>query len=355
MSVDDNDFLAMGALKNGAFLSIKKPVTVDMLHCLWQHVLRERMKLYRKMEIIMGMDAANHHIVKGIGDERSNMQNSNYTGKKNICGQNSLDKEFESENQIINNIVKRKVCTEWTQDLHVKFMDAVVQLGEGRCFPKEILELMNVPGLTRTQVASHLQKCRNNNWRAPEERKSQQNNSPADSINIDVLSRKKPRRFGSMPPSKNTLLIKEHRETGQSSNIYIANENPNDGGRGHENINIAPIVDSHEQYHENFVCGQSNASTTSNSSSNSRYPLDDFFSFPDRDCLTQNFSGKQQEAEMIMNQRHCQKTLHFDQVYHEEINGTMVMAIGVTITWWSARGGDQRLIIVKITSVEYPQ
>lgn len=131
MSVDDNDFLAMGALKNGAFLSIKKPVTVDMLHCLWQHVLRERMKLYRKMEIIMGMDAANHHIVNGLADERNNMQNNNFTGKKNICGRNSLDKEFESENQIINNIVKRKVCTEWTQDLHVKFMDAVVQLGEG--------------------------------------------------------------------------------------------------------------------------------------------------------------------------------------------------------------------------------
>ncbi|CAA2961827.1 two-component response regulator ARR14-like [Olea europaea subsp. europaea] len=271
------------------------------------------------MEIIMGMDTANHHIVKGIGDERSNMQNNNYTGKKNICGQNSLDKEFESENQIINNIVKRKVCTEWTQDLHVKFMDAVVQLGEGRCFPKEILELMNVPGLTRTQVASHLQKCRNNNWRAPEERKSQQNNSPADSINIDVLSRKKPRRFGSMPPSKNTPLIKERRETGQSSNIYSTNENPNDGGRRHENINIEPIVDSHELFHENFVYGQNNASTTSNSSSNPRYPLDDFFSFPDRDCLTQNFSGKQQGAEMIMNQRHCQKTLHFDQVYHEEV------------------------------------
>ncbi|CAI9757711.1 unnamed protein product [Fraxinus pennsylvanica] len=321
MSVDDDEFLAMGALKNGAFLSIKKPFTVDMLKCLWQHVLREKMKLYRNKGINMGMDAANHHIVKGfefIGrvEEGNNMQNNNYTRKKKIRGQNGstwADEECESEKQIINNGVKRKVCTEWTQGLHEKFMDAVGQLGEGRCFPKEILEVMDVPGLTRTQVASHLQKCRNNNWRAPEERKSQQNNAPADSTNIDGLGHKEPRRFGSMPQlSKNTSLIKEHRETGQSSDIYTANENPNDDRSGLENINIAPIINSQQLYHENFLSG------ASNSSSNPRYPSDDFFSFPDTDCQTQNFSGTLQGGGMIMNQKTCQKALRFDQVYHEQ-------------------------------------
>ncbi|KAK6779918.1 hypothetical protein RDI58_022102 [Solanum bulbocastanum] len=41
------------------------------------------------------------------------------------------------------------------------------------CYPKEILEVMirDVPDLTRMQVASHLQKCRRNDWTAPEERK----------------------------------------------------------------------------------------------------------------------------------------------------------------------------------------
>ncbi|MCD7464115.1 hypothetical protein HAX54_052151 [Datura stramonium] len=77
----------------------------------------------------------------------------------------------ESQNNA-NKTVTRKCYTVWTMDLHKKFMEAVDQLGDGRCCPVEILEVMNVPGLTRLQVASHLQKCRNNNWRAPKERKS---------------------------------------------------------------------------------------------------------------------------------------------------------------------------------------
>ncbi|KAH0730138.1 hypothetical protein KY289_001326 [Solanum tuberosum] len=44
-----------------------------------------------------------------------------------------------------------------TVDLHAKFKEATQQLGEGRCLPKEILEIMNVPGLTRMQVVSYLQ------------------------------------------------------------------------------------------------------------------------------------------------------------------------------------------------------
>ncbi|XP_060200494.1 uncharacterized protein LOC132628746 [Lycium barbarum] len=56
-----------------------------------------------------------------------------------------------------NKVVRRKDRTEWIMDLHAKFMDVVQQLGEGRCFPTEILRVMNVPGLTRGQVESHLQ------------------------------------------------------------------------------------------------------------------------------------------------------------------------------------------------------
>ncbi|RZC14043.1 Two-component response regulator ORR21 [Glycine soja] len=49
----------------------------------------------------------------------------------------------------------------WTDELHNKFLDAVSQLGDiNTAVPKRILELMNVPGLTREQVASHLQKYR---------------------------------------------------------------------------------------------------------------------------------------------------------------------------------------------------
>ncbi|KAI3787926.1 hypothetical protein L2E82_00442 [Cichorium intybus] len=42
-------------------------------------------------------------------------------------------------------------------DLHRKFVTAVNQLGIEKAVPKRILDLMNVDGITRENVASHLQ------------------------------------------------------------------------------------------------------------------------------------------------------------------------------------------------------
>ncbi|OMP07888.1 hypothetical protein COLO4_06966 [Corchorus olitorius] len=50
----------------------------------------------------------------------------------------------------------------WTTELHKKFLDAIKQLEHERVLPQKILELMNVPGLTRLVVASHLQKYMKN-------------------------------------------------------------------------------------------------------------------------------------------------------------------------------------------------
>lgn len=46
---------------------------------------------------------------------------------------------------------------DWNTDLHKKFVNAVEQLGMEQAIPSKILELMNVDGLTRHNVASHLQ------------------------------------------------------------------------------------------------------------------------------------------------------------------------------------------------------
>jgi len=54
--------------------------------------------------------------------------------------------------------VKRMV---WTGDLHLRFIEAINQLGVWNAMPKRIVNVMNVEGLTRENVASHLQKYRN--------------------------------------------------------------------------------------------------------------------------------------------------------------------------------------------------
>ena len=48
----------------------------------------------------------------------------------------------------------------WTPELHMRFMNAVNHLGIKNAVPKTILQLMNVEGMTRENVASHLQKYR---------------------------------------------------------------------------------------------------------------------------------------------------------------------------------------------------
>ncbi|XWS53096.1 hypothetical protein CRYUN_Cryun11dG0128400 [Craigia yunnanensis] len=48
----------------------------------------------------------------------------------------------------------------WTPQLHKRFVDVVTHLGIKHAVPKTIMQLMNVEGLTRENVASHLQKYR---------------------------------------------------------------------------------------------------------------------------------------------------------------------------------------------------
>eukprot|EP00890_Picochlorum_soloecismus_P001593 jgi/Picsp_1/2434/NSC_05895-R1_protein len=54
----------------------------------------------------------------------------------------------------------KKMRLVWTQELHNRFINALSHLGLKQAVPKNILGLMNVEGMTRENVASHLQKYR---------------------------------------------------------------------------------------------------------------------------------------------------------------------------------------------------
>ncbi|CAJ1936759.1 unnamed protein product [Sphenostylis stenocarpa] len=55
---------------------------------------------------------------------------------------------------------KKKSRLVWSTELHLRFLNAIKQIGLSRAVPKKILEVMNVSYLERTHVASHLQKYR---------------------------------------------------------------------------------------------------------------------------------------------------------------------------------------------------
>ncbi|XP_073158886.1 two-component response regulator ORR26-like isoform X2 [Henckelia pumila] len=206
MSYDDDTMVAMRALESGALLSIKKPATMEVLRSLWQHVLREKARFMKQFEEIT-------------------------TDKKK------------------SKLGSRRECIDWTPQLHSKFMNAVRVLGEGRCFPKEILNLMNVDGLTRLQVASHLQKCRNVNWRVQEKRTHRLSQHEDGSLF-------NPRKFGSMPRlgirDEYDVPVQEDGEKAGTENIN------NECGNMH---GISPILSSNDncdqyydqQHHESLL------------------------------------------------------------------------------------------------------
>ncbi|GMH22609.1 hypothetical protein Nepgr_024452 [Nepenthes gracilis] len=75
-------------------------------------------------------------------------------------GDRKLNKDSSISNSCGAKINRKKPKVDWTPGLHKKFVQAVEQLGVDQAIPSRILELMKVEGLTRHNVASHLQKYR---------------------------------------------------------------------------------------------------------------------------------------------------------------------------------------------------
>eukprot|EP00892_Ulva_mutabilis_P007617 jgi/Ulvmu1/5227/UM022_0020.1 len=55
---------------------------------------------------------------------------------------------------------QKKTRLVWTQELHMRFLAAVEKIGLRTAVPRTILQVMDVEGLTRENIASHLQKYR---------------------------------------------------------------------------------------------------------------------------------------------------------------------------------------------------
>ncbi|KAH6790074.1 hypothetical protein C2S51_005080 [Perilla frutescens var. frutescens] len=276
MSVDDDINMAMKIIEIGAFLYIKRPTTPEMIRCLWQHVARENLRAIKERDRLM----APNYLTPPQGIEYyldENHNNNLFVMKENEkFKRQHVEEEYELDNNMTSHgKVRRKVCTEWTRELHEKFMHAVGQLGEGRCFPKEILEIMNVPGLTRMQVASHLQKCRNDNWRSSEERKSTHGMHPMSSDGDGEGSGHKPRRFGSMP-----------RVVKAQSDYYRVCDGASEGEMGNDRGGASYGALVPHQNNINII-----APAAGINSSNPRHPVDHAFFNLDMDCQIQNFSG----------------------------------------------------------------
>ncbi|PIA51443.1 hypothetical protein AQUCO_01100344v1 [Aquilegia coerulea] len=158
MSVDGEISRVMKGVLHGACDYLLKPIRMKELQNIWQHVLRKKIHEVKDMEIHEGSEGVQHmksnldgfddsYLLAG-GDLASSRK------RKDLENQELDDQDFSDAS------AAKKTRVVWSVDLHQKFVNAVNLIGLDKVGPKKILDLMNVPWLTRENVASHLQKYR---------------------------------------------------------------------------------------------------------------------------------------------------------------------------------------------------
>ncbi|KAI7739891.1 hypothetical protein M8C21_026815 [Ambrosia artemisiifolia] len=152
MSADDSKSVVMKGVTHGACDYLIKPVRIEALRNIWQHVVRKRKHEWKDFEPSASADE--HKPPEEPDYSSSANEGNNWKNTKR-----RKDEEDEAEERDDSSSLKKPRVV-WSVELHQQFVAAVNQLGIDKAVPKKILELMNVPGLTRENVASHLQKYR---------------------------------------------------------------------------------------------------------------------------------------------------------------------------------------------------
>ncbi|XP_024961251.1 two-component response regulator ARR12-like isoform X1 [Cynara cardunculus var. scolymus] len=150
LSGNSDPKLVMKGITHGACDYLVKPVRLEELRNIWQHVIR------RKVESKPQSKSNNNHEKSNQGNEGGD-QNVKLNRKRKDEDEDVEENGHESDDDPSS---QKKPRVVWSIDLHRKFVAAVNQLGDEKAVPRRILDLMNVDGLTRENVASHLQKYR---------------------------------------------------------------------------------------------------------------------------------------------------------------------------------------------------
>lgn len=100
-------------------------------------------------------------VVEGEETDRDGSGSDSRKSRKIDCAEEA-DSALRTENSTDDPSARtlKRPRLVWTPQLHKRFVDVVAHLGIKNAVPKTIMQLMNVDGLTRENVASHLQKYR---------------------------------------------------------------------------------------------------------------------------------------------------------------------------------------------------
>ncbi|XP_030533143.1 putative two-component response regulator ARR13 [Rhodamnia argentea] len=163
MSGEERECIMLESLERGAASYLSKPIRPEHLKNLWQYtaaakkgksIVIEEETRFAPVTPIWG-----HHIdITHRGNENS----SSYMNKMmDFDSDDDEDSDTEpQEKNMDDNHKPRKPKIVWTTALQNRFLQAIDIIGFENAVPRRILDVMNVPGITRAHVASHLQKYR---------------------------------------------------------------------------------------------------------------------------------------------------------------------------------------------------
>ncbi|XP_059635466.1 two-component response regulator ORR24-like isoform X2 [Cornus florida] len=159
LSANGDSKLVMKGITHGACDYLVKPVRIEELRNIWQHVIRRKKFDPKHQNKCTSEDKARQGSGEG-GQGPPLTGNLDQNGRSNRKRKDEEDESEDNGHENEDPSTQKKPRVVWSIELHRKFVAAVNQLGIEKAVPKRILDLMNTEGLTRENVASHLQKYR---------------------------------------------------------------------------------------------------------------------------------------------------------------------------------------------------
>ncbi|KAK4415038.1 Two-component response regulator ORR22 [Sesamum alatum] len=147
LSANSDPKLVMKGVTHGACDYLVKPVRIEELRNIWQHVIRR--KKFDSRNQNRSAEQAKSYQASGEGHGSATTGNADQNGKFNRKRKDEEDESEDNGNESEDPATQKKPRVVWSIELHRKFVAAVNQLGIEKAVPKRILDLMNVEGLTR--------------------------------------------------------------------------------------------------------------------------------------------------------------------------------------------------------------
>ena len=178
MSINGERDTILRGMVHGAVDYLQKPIQASDLRFLWQHVVRREAAVEHpaggmpaEEPTARPRQAAGAQLARGAkergGEKRSKAVDARAGAEEEEVRPpapprlpSRLILRYAAQEGVEELAGGKKARVVWAVELHSRFVSAVNALGLDKAVPKRILDLMGVQGLTRENVASHLQKYR---------------------------------------------------------------------------------------------------------------------------------------------------------------------------------------------------